>query len=79
MVNIRKVAIALNQEFQNIEDQTGLYMQRINVGSEPGDYTGDLIDDALVKVVENVGAFADWVITNTKDKQTQDEYDGYPH
>lgn len=79
MINIRKVAIVLNQEFQNIQDKTGVYMQQINVGSEPGDATGDLIDDALVKVVENIGAFADWLIENTADKQTQEEYDGYPH
>lgn len=78
MINIRKVAIVLNQEFQGIQDKTGLYMQRINVGTEPNDYTGDLFEDALIKVVENMGAFADWLIENAQDDQTQEEYDGYP-
>ena len=79
MFNIRNVAIAINNEFKNISKRTGLYMEQINVGAEPNDYTGDLIDEALLKVVKNMGTLTDWVIDNVEKEQAQEEYDGYPH
>jgi len=53
-MDIRTTCIKANEQFDIVAEDTGLDLERIDVGTVPGDMTADTIEGALIKTFGNL-------------------------
>jgi hypothetical protein len=54
MINLRQVATYANMKFGVLFERLGPMHQEIDIGATPNDGTGDMVEVALVKTIDNV-------------------------